>query len=34
MLCSTLANLVVGDFNPISTGATASVPKARANGVS
>ena len=29
-----LANSILGDFNPISTGATASVPKARANGVS
>ena len=33
-LCSTLANSILGDFNPISIGATASVPKVRANGVS
>ena len=33
-LCSALANSILGDFNPILTGATASVPKARANGVS
>ena len=33
-LCSALANSILGDFNPTSTGATASVPKARANGVS
>ena len=29
-----LANSILGDFNPISTGATALVPKAKANGVS
>ena len=29
-----LANSILGDFNPTSTGATASVPKARVNGVS
>ena len=34
MLCSTLANSILGDFNPTSTGATSSVPKAKANGVS
>ena len=33
-LCSTLANSILGDFNLTSIGATASVPKARANGVS
>ena len=33
-MCSTLANSILRDFNPTSTGATASVPKARANGVS
>ena len=31
---STLANSILGDFNPTSTCATASVPKARVNGVS
>ena len=29
-----LANSTLGDFNPTSTGATASVPNARVNGVS
>ena len=29
-----LSNLTLGDFSPISTGATALMPKARANGVS
>ena len=33
-MCSTDANSILGDFNLTSTGATASVPKARANGVS
>ena len=32
-LFSTLANSILGDFNPTSTGATASVLKARVNGV-
>ena len=32
--CSSEANSTLGDFIPTSTGATASVPKARANGVS
>ena len=29
-----VGGVTLGDFNSISTGATASVPKARANGVS
>ena len=33
-MCSTLANSILEDFNPTSTGATTSVPKARVNGVS
>ena len=33
-LCSSDANSTLGDFIPTSTGATASMPKARANGVS
>ena len=33
-MCSTLSNSILGDFNPTLTGATASVPKARVNGVS
>ena len=33
-MCSTLASSILGDFNPTSTGATASVPKAREKGVS
>ena len=33
-LCSVLASSILGDFNPTSTGSTASVPKARANWVS
>ena len=33
-MCSTTANSILGDFNLTSTGANASVSKARANGVS
>ena len=33
-MCSTLASSILGDFNSTSTGATASVPKARVKEVS
>ena len=33
-LCSVFVNSTLGDFSPTSTGANASVPNARANGVS
>ena len=33
-LCSALANSTLGDLSPTSTGATASVSNAKANGVS
>ena len=33
-MCSVFANSTLGDFIPTSTGAIASVPNARANGVS
>ena len=33
-MCSMFASSILGDFCPTSTGSTASVPKARAKGVS
>ena len=33
-MCSALVNSILGDLSPTSTGATASMPNAKANGVS
>ena len=33
-LCSMFASSILDDFSPTSTGSPASVPKAKANGVS